>query len=64
MPKANQQRNQVSPVRPASRGGAEKTEKAREVNWSGWWPFDRATGDALRQLNRKPKLEEPEEALL
>ena len=31
--------------------------KAKEINWQEWWPFDRATGTALRQLNRKPKQE-------
>lgn len=22
------------------------------ILWSHWWPFDRATGEALKQLNR------------
>ena len=35
----------------------------KEINWQHWWPFDRATGTTLRQLNRKPK-QEYEEALL
>ena len=38
--------------------------KAKEINWQEWWPFDRATGTALRQLNRKPPMEQFEEALL
>ena len=30
-----------------------KRVKAQEINWQHWWPFDRATGTALRQLNRR-----------
>ncbi len=29
-----------------------KNKKAKPILWSEWWPFERATGDALRQLNR------------
>ena len=43
-----------------------KRKKPEEVKWNEWWPFTRATGDALRQLNRKqPKpLPDVPEALL
>lgn len=26
-----------------------------QINWNNWWPFKRATGQALRQLNKKPQ---------
>jgi hypothetical protein len=29
----------------------------KTILWSEWWPFTRATGDALRQLNRPQKKE-------
>jgi hypothetical protein len=33
--------------------------KEHEIDWKTWWPFERATGDALRQLNkRQPKRNE------
>lgn len=32
-----------------------KSKKAKEIKWNEWWPFDRATGDALKQLNRKQR---------
>ena len=35
----------------------------KEVDWNAWWPFTRATGAALKQLNKKPKVE-GEEALI
>ena len=47
-----------------SRGRRAKTEA---INWNEWNPFERATGEALRQLNRrqrKPTELDGEEALL
>ena len=38
--------------------------EAKEINWQHWWPFDRATGTALRQLNRKPSINQFEESPL
>lgn len=49
--------------RPSVKGARAARTKAQEIDWRQWWPFDRATGTALRQLNRKPK-QEYEEALL
>jgi hypothetical protein len=43
------------------------SKKPKAINWNEWNPFERATGEALRQLNkRQPKLkpEEGEEAPL
>jgi hypothetical protein len=45
---------------------SKKNTKHRQIKWDEWWPFTRATGDALRQLNRKePKasLDMPEALL-
>lgn len=35
-----------------------------KILWSEWWPFERATGEALRQLNRPVQrtLDDVEEA--
>jgi hypothetical protein len=48
-----------------SNGFSKKRDK--EINWNEWNPFQRATGEALRQLNRrqrKPTELDGEEALL
>jgi hypothetical protein len=41
-------------------------KSTRRVSWNEWNPFERATGEALRQLNRRqPKpTNDVEEALL
>ena len=36
-----------------SNGSSRK--KIKEINWNEWNPFERATGEALRQLNRRQK---------
>jgi len=45
-----------------------RKNKEPEIDWNTWWPFTRATGTALRQLNRKQvkrnTLNEIPEALL
>lgn len=45
-----------------------RKSKEPEIDWATWWPFTRATGTALRQLNRKQvkrnTLNEIPEALL
>lgn len=42
--------------------------KPKPINWNEWNPFVRATGDALRQLNKRQKTnrynDEIEDALL
>jgi len=53
---------QPVPEREAAQAAQPHTES--EINWNQWWPFDRATGTALRLLNRKPPQPEFEEALL
>lgn len=54
--------------RTVKHSGSDRAEKRKKenINWNEWWPFTRATGDALKQLNRKqPKqFEDFEEALL
>jgi hypothetical protein len=48
-----------------SRGARTKT---KEINWNEWNPFERATGEALRQLNKRQRKQSPldcvDEALL
>ena len=47
-----------------------KKRAAEEIDWSKWWPFKRAEGEALRQLKREGKANTPkpheglEEALM
>lgn len=69
MPAAHRQRNRV--LRQDGQGaGDQRLEKPaqKDIDWSKWWPFDRATGDALIQLNKKQPpvnfLEEFEDAPL
>lgn len=42
----NSRRKKSSPVLSPRDGGA------KMILWSEWWPFTRATGAALKQLNR------------
>jgi hypothetical protein len=46
--------------------GAKERKEKHPINWNEWWPFTRATGDALKQLNRRQtkQLEDYEEAPL
>jgi hypothetical protein len=59
-----------SPQRRLCQSRSTKTsaqKNSREINWGGWNPFERATGDALQQLNHRQKKHveiEGEEALL
>ena len=43
-------------------------KNTRKINWGEWNPFERATGEALRQLNKRQRKQSPidciEEALL
>jgi len=57
---AQRQRKQSSLVKTP----AKKTP--REISWNEWNPFERATGSALKQLNRRHKQLDTdwEEALL
>jgi len=54
--------------RTVKHSGSDRTEKRKKenINWNEWWPFTRATGDALKQLNRRQRTpaEQYEEALL
>ena len=49
-------------------GSRDKRAKTKEINWNEWNPFVRATGEALRQLNKRQRKQSPsdcvEEALL
>ena len=52
-------------IQPDACGDAQtSTRKNRkaEINWSEWWPFERATGTALRQLNKRQPKPEYEDA--
>lgn len=47
--------------------GVKKRKTQHPIDWSTWWPFTRATGEALKQLNRrqpKKQLDDYEEAPL
>lgn len=66
MRKTRRETNQQEPGLRAVGGEAEavaEQDQKPEINWSHWWPFDRATGVALRQLNQK-QVEQYEDALL
>ena len=50
-----------------NKGSGDRRAKTKAINWNEWNPFERATGEALRQLNRrqrKPTELDGEEALL
>lgn len=38
-----------------NKGSRGRRTKTKEINWNEWNPFERATGEALRQLNRRQK---------
>ena len=56
MPKDHGRRDRVS-----HEGGEDtrredsKKSAVKDIDWSKWWPFDRATGDAYDQLNRRQR---------
>lgn len=62
MSKVHKQRNQAKRQHANCSGGAKAPATEGRIDWSRWWPFTRATGKALRELNR-PQLTN-EEALL
>jgi len=69
MPKAHRERDKAPSRQPQSSKHTERTTQACPVDWKEWWPFERATGNALKQLNkRQPKstgcLDDIEDALL
>ena len=48
-------------------GGSHKRTKTKTIKWKEWNPFERATGEALKQLNRRQRKQtelDGEEALL
>ena len=48
-------------------GGSDKRTKTETIKWNEWNPFERATGEALKQLNRRQRKQtelDGEEALL
>lgn len=59
------QRDQAQPGQDGTRLQAQ-ADLAKGPDWSQWWPFERATGEALKQLNRKQKqqFDDYEEALM
>jgi hypothetical protein len=42
----------ASPLTPSD-GSSKK--KSKEIDWKSWNPFQRATGEALRQLNKRQR---------
>ena len=57
---------QLHPSRTA-KTSSHKSSSSVPINWNEWNPFERATGEALRQLNKREKkrsMPEGEEALL
>lgn len=61
-------KSQTDSDSPLAQSSGSSRRKEKEINWNEWNPFERATGEALRQLNRrqrKPKQQpEGEEAPL
>lgn len=54
-------------VSPLEQSNGSSRKKIKEINWNEWNPFERATGEALRQLNRRQRKStelDGEEALL
>ena len=49
-------------------GGGHKRTKTKTIKWNEWNPFERVTGEALRQLNKRQRKQSPldcvDEALL
>ena len=60
MPTTDRQPNQTPPVQRPNVGRPKRTTKASEIRWNEWWPFERATGNALKQLNKKQPKQQPE----
>jgi hypothetical protein len=60
-------RGQPKPVRHVKTAvGKGAKHQTQTINWNEWWPFTRATGAALKQLNRRqsPQSTNVEEAPL
>lgn len=38
--------------KPSRESSPKVAARGAKILWSEWWPFTRATGDALKQLNR------------
>ena len=57
----------LQPAHLQDKGSRGRRTKTKEINWNEWNPFERATGEAYKQLNRRQKKQiimEGEEALL
>ena len=66
MPKVNRQPNKKARVRPEDVRCSKRSAAQGPIDWSQWWPFQRATGNAFKQLNKRQAASrlEVEEALL
>ena len=53
MPKIDRQSDKETRVRSTSTRRTESSAKAYPIDWNTWWPFERATGNALKQLNKR-----------
>lgn len=56
----NQKRDAAARRQPRKNGVVEEpalqdSAPQSEINWQTWWPFTRATGAALEQLNRRQR---------
>jgi len=53
MPKVSRKPNQETRTRAEATRRTESSAKAYPIDWNTWWPFERATGAALKQLNKR-----------
>jgi hypothetical protein len=44
---------------PLAQSSGSSRKKIKEINWNEWNPFERATGEALRQLNKRQRKQSP-----
>ena len=58
MSKTNRQRDKEKRGQTIRTGCSQKAAVKGEIDWKGWWPFTRATGAALRQLNKPEPCED------
>lgn len=53
MSKTHRQSDRETQIRTKGSRLAKRTKETREIDWAEWWPFERATGAALRQLTKR-----------
>ena len=64
----HQDKGVLQPTHIQDEGGGHKRAKTKTIKWNEWNPFERVTGEALRQLNKRQRKQSPldcvDEALL